>query len=103
MMNFNDILDEIYVDDEFPVKTHDSATRRKKTYLKGKHRYELLRQKNQLPPRKKDSVLRGMTRKTYIANSCKDWLISYGFRKHHNTVRREWSANDKMNEYAMEV
>lgn len=101
-MNFNDILDEIYVDEEFPVKTHDSATRRKKTYFKAKKRYDMVRQKDCLPHKKKDAVLHGMMRKTCVAKDNALAIIS-SFKSDRGTVRRQWSANDKMNDYVMEV
>ena len=94
---------DIPVEDDFPVKNHSSAARRRKTYLKGKHRYELLRQKDKLPPSKKDSVLRGMARKTCIFHVPKSWKIKHDLRINRSTVRRQWGADDKMNEYAMEV
>ena len=98
--NFNDV-DETYVDDSFPVKNLDLAARRKKTFFKGKKRYNLARHKGFTPHPKDESVLRGMMRKTCAVNS-NVWKNSSTFETNRGTVRRQWSANDKMNEYAME-
>ena len=100
--NFDDVIDETYIDDDFPVKNHNSAARRKKAYFKGKRRYNLALQKGFVPDAKDRSILRGMMRKTCVINPY-IWKCATCFTTNRGTVRRDWSANDKMNEYVTEV
>ena len=94
--NFDDV-----VEIDFPAKNHSMAIRRKKTFFKGKKRYNLARHKGFTPHPKDESVLRGMMRKTCVVNA-NVWKCASCFETNRGTVRRQWSANDKMNEYTME-
>lgn len=93
-----DVCDEI----DFPVKDHSSAARRKKTFVKGKKRYDLARHKGFTPYPENESVLRGMMRKTCVINA-DIWKSASHFKSNQGTVRRRESVNDKLNEYVMEA
>lgn len=97
MENINEIVLE-----EFPIKDRSSRPgRRKKTYFKGKQRYDRARQKGFTPYPEKESVLRGMMRKTCVINA-NVWKGDSRFDTDRGTVRRQRGANDKLNDYAME-
>ena len=99
--NFNNSIDDTYIEDDFPVKNHRSASRRKKTFFKGKKRYDLARQIGYIPDPKDEYVLRGMMRKTCAVNG-NVWKGASSFKTNRGTIRRQLSANDKTNEYTME-
>lgn len=100
---FGEIIDDSIFDSEnFPVKDRKQASaRRKKTYFKGKKRFDMIRLKGFTPLPEAESVLRGMTRKTSIIRS--DIQRGSYFETSRSNIRRRLIANDKLAEYAMEV
>lgn len=107
MENINEIVLE-----EFPIKDRSSRPgRRKKTYFKGKQRYELCKHNldhGRMVLPKSESVTKGMLRKTNVMKrSLKTAFWNEGYlkgtnRRNHNTNKRLTDSNDKMNDYAME-
>ena len=101
---FDKIIDDSIFDSEnFPVKDRKRAsTRRKKSYFKGKWRFDRLYQKGFTPFYKYEPTLRGMMRKTNIIRwySPNDGTRQKGFN--HSDIRRLITANDKLAEYVME-
>lgn len=97
------IDDSIYDSENFPVKDRKQASaRRKKTYFKGKKRFNMIRLKGFTPLPEAESVLRGMTRKTSIIRS--DIQRGSYFETSRSNIRRRLITNDKLAEYAyMEV
>ena len=96
-----DIVEE---PESFPTKNRTKASvRRKKTYFKGKNRYDRICRKGFVPYRNKESVIRGMFRKT---NVVRVYCSSGDTRQkgfNHSNIRRPCSAFDKMTEYYEEA
>lgn len=111
MTNFEEMVaDEMfpetnnaYDSENFPTKDRSrSSARRKKTYYKGKKRFERLSNTKGFTTYKKEPVMQGMLRKTnaFVVVNEND---TTHFRTDRNTVRRQLIANDKMMEFAMEA
>ena len=78
--------------ESFPVKDRTSkSSRRKKTYFKGKKRYDRVYQKGFTPFPNKESVIRGMMRNTR----------QKGFN--HSVIRSLNSVDNKMLDYYKEA
>lgn len=99
---FDEIIDDsIYDSENFPVKDRKQASaRRKKTYFKGKKRFDMIRLKGFTPLPEQESVLRGMTRKTSIIRS--DIQRGSYFEGTRSNIRRQETSNDKLLEFVME-
>ena len=101
---FDDENDICEATESFPVKDRETkSSRRKKTYFKGKNRYNRICQKGFVPYRNKESVIRGMMRKTNIVRvyCSSDDTRQKGFN--HSVIRRLDSADDKMYGYYEET
>lgn len=91
-----------YDSENFPTKNRSrSAARRKKTYFKGKKRFDRLSNAKGFTAYKKEPVMQGMLRKTNAFVVINDNETTH-FGTDRNTVRRRLSVNDKIMEYAME-
>lgn len=98
----NDDISEII--ESFPVKDRASkSSRRKKTYFKGKNRYDRVYQKGFTPYRNKESIIRGMMRKTNVVRvyCSSDSTRQKGFN--HSIIRSLDSTDNKMLEYYEEA
>lgn len=99
---FDETIDESVFDQEaFPIKNRSHASRRKKTYFKGKRRFETVYKKGFTPFPEKESIIRGMLRKTNVIKVFHEHDATR-FGTNPGTVRRRSIADDKMAEYAME-
>ena len=90
--------------ESFPTKNRTKASvRRKKTYFKGKKRYDRVCRKGFVPYRNKESVIRGMFRKTNVVRvyCSSDNTRQKGFNR--SNIRRLSSAFDRMSEYYEEA
>ena len=90
--------------ESFPVKDRTSkSSRRKKTYFKGKKRYKRVCQKGFTPYPNKESVIRGMMRKTNVIRvyCSSDNTRQKGFN--HSIIRSLNSTYDKMRDYYEEA
>lgn len=97
----NDISETI---ESFPVKDRTSkSSRRKKTYFKGKKRYNRVYQKGFTPFPNKESVIRGMMRKTNVVRvyCSSDNTRQKGFN--HSIIRSLNSVDNKMLDYYKEA
>ena len=97
----NDISETI---ESFPVKDRTSkSSRRKKTYFKGKKRYDRVYQKGFTPFPNKESVIRGMMRKTNVIRvyCSSDNTRQKGFN--HSIIRSLNSVDNKMLDYYKEA
>ena len=97
----NDISETI---ESFPVKDRTSkSSRRKKTYFKGKKRYDRVYQKGFTPFPEKESVIRGMMRKTNVIRVYRssDSTRQKGFN--HSIIRSLDSVDNKMLDYYKEA
>lgn len=92
-----------YDSENFPTKDRGRpAARRKKTYFKGKKRFDMIHQKGFTPLPEQESVLRGMTRKISVIRNDIVGRGSY-FETSRANIRRQETSNDKLAEFAMEV
>ena len=90
--------------ESFPVKDRTSkSSRRKKTYFKGKKRYDRVYQKGFTPCPNTESVIRGMMRKTSVVRmySPNDSTRQKGFN--HSIICSLDSTDNKMLEYYEEA
>lgn len=90
--------------ESFPVKDRTSkSSRRKKTYFKGKKRYDRVYQKGFTPYRNKESIIRGMMRKTSVVRvySPNDSTRQKGFN--HSNTRRDLNSNELIKDYYEKV
>lgn len=110
MTNFEEMVaDEMfpetnnaYDSENFPTKDRSrSSARRKKTYFKGKKRFNMIHLKGFTPLPEQESVLRGMTRKTSIIRSDIVGRGSY-FETSRSNIRRQETSDAKLTEFAME-
>lgn len=84
--------------DEFPTKNHRNVTRRKKTFFKSKHRFDILHSLGLEPRSKQKPKIRGFLRKTNVLNhECGTPYVTS-----MSNIRRLASANNKLSEYFME-
>lgn len=91
-----------YDSENFPTKDRSrSSARRKKTYFKGKKRFDRLSNTKGFTAYKKEPVMQGMLRKTNAFVVVNENETTH-FGTDRNTIRRRLSANDKMAEFAME-
>lgn len=100
---FDEIIDDsIYDSENFPIKDRaHTSSHRKKTYFKGKKRFNMIHLKGFIPLPEQESVLRGMTRKTSVIRSDIVGRGSY-FETSRSNIRRQETASSKMTEFAME-
>lgn len=101
---FGDETDICEVTESFPVKDRTSkSSRRKKTYFKGKKRYDRVYQKGFTPFPNKESVIRGMMRKTNVIRvyCSSDNTRQKGFN--HSVIRSLNSVDNKMSDYCKEA
>ena len=101
---FDDETDIYEAAESFPVKDRETkSTRRKKTYFKGKNRYHRVCQKGFTPYPNKESVIRGMMRKTNVIRvyCSSDNTRQKGFN--HSIIRSLDSTDNKMLEYYEEA
>lgn len=92
----------VYDSENFPVKDRDRASsRRKKTYFKGKQRFDRLSNSKGFSLYKREPVMRGMLRKTNAFVVVNENETTH-FGTDRNTVRRRATADDKMTEYGFE-
>ena len=97
------IDDSIFDSENFPVKDRSkAAARRKKTYFKGKRRFDKVYPNGFWPNPKAEPIIRGMLRKTYVIKPFHE-KDTTRFGTNRGTIRRQEIANDKLAEYAMEV
>lgn len=110
MTNFEEMVaDEMFPEtnstfdsENFPVKDRKHASsRRKKTYFKGKKRFDMIHLKGFIPLPEQESVLRGMTRKTSIIRNAIVGRGSY-FETSRSNIRRQETSDAKLMEFAME-
>lgn len=90
--------------ENFPIKDRISkSSRRKKTYFKGKKRYDRIYQKGFTPYRNKESIIRGMMRKTNVVRmySPNDSTRQKGFN--HSNTRRDLNASELIKDYYEEA
>lgn len=101
---FGDETDICEMTESFPMKDRESkSARRKKTYFKGKNRYDRVCQKGFTPFPNKESVIRGMMRK---ANVIRVYCSSDNTRQkgfNHSIIRSLNSVDNKMLDYYEEV
>lgn len=92
----NDIFEDTFVDENFPEKDRSRSYRRKKTYFKGRKRYNRIYQKGFTPFSNTESIIKGMMRKTNIIRvySPNDPTRQRGFNR--GNLRRIDSANYKL-------
>lgn len=92
----NDIFEDTFVDENFPEKDRSRSYRRKKTYFKGRKRYNRIYQKGFTPFSNTESIIKGMMRKTNIVRvySPNDPTRQRGFNR--SNLRRIDSANYKL-------
>ena len=95
------IDDSIFDSENFPVKNRSHAARRKKTYAKGKHRFETLRSFGFDPIPEWKPVICGILRNTNLVVPVHDPIGTPRATSISN-VRRLASANDKLSGYFME-
>lgn len=103
---FPEIMDDSIFDSEnFPVKDRKQASaRRKKTYFKGKKRFDRLCDFGFEPLIRNTKVIHGMLRETNVIRATLDRNSEVYRFKNRSTIRRLNVANDKLAEYAyMEV
>ena len=101
---FGDETDICEVTESFPVKDrYSKSARRKKTYFKGKKRYDRVYQKGFTPFPNKESVIRGMMRKTNVIRvyCSSDNTRQKGFN--HSIIRSLNSVDNKMLDYYKEA
>ena len=101
---FGDETDICEVTESFPIKDRESkSARRKKTYFKGKKRYDRVYQKGFTPFPNKESVVRGMMRKTNVVRvyCSSDNTRQKGFN--HSIIRSLNSVDNKMSDYCKEA
>lgn len=101
---FGDETDICEVTESFPVKDRKTkSARRKKSYFKGKNRYKRVCQKGFTPYPNKESVIRGMMRKTNVIRvyCSSDNTRQKGFN--HSIIRSLNSTYDKMRDYYEEA
>lgn len=92
-----------YDSENFPTKDRSrSAARRKKSYFKGKKRFDRLSNTKGFTAYKKEPVMQGILRKTNAFVVVNENEITH-FGTDRNTIRRQLSAKDKMIEFAMEA
>ena len=90
--------------ESFPVKDRTSkSSRRKKTYFKGKKRYDRVYQKGFTPYRNKESIIRGMMRKTNVVRvyCSSDRTRLKGFN--HSNTRRDLNSSQLIKDYYEEA
>lgn len=90
--------------ESFPVKDRTSkSSRRKKTYFKGKKRYDRVYQKGFTPFPEKESVIRGMMRKTNVIRvyCSSDNTRQKGFN--HSNTRRDLNSSELIKDYYEEA
>lgn len=98
-----EMLDENVIDtEEYLAKDRSRADKRKKTFMKGKNRFNRVRQKGFTPPRSKESVIRGMFRKTNVVRvyCSSDNTRQKGFN--HSAIRRKNKSDYAINDYYKE-
>lgn len=94
--------DTVYNSENFPTKDRKHASdRRKKSYFKGKKRFDRLSNTKGFSVHKKEPVMRGMLRKTNAFEIVNENDITH-FGTDRNTLRRQQSVNEKLLEYTME-
>ena len=90
--------------ERFPVKDRTSkSSRRKKTYFKGKKRYDRAYQKGFTPYRNKESIIHGMMRKTNVVRvyCSSDSTRQKGFN--HSNTRRDLNSSELIKDYYEEA
>lgn len=102
---FDEIIDDSIFDSEnFPVKDRKQASaRRKKTYFKGKKRFDRLCDFGFEPLIGDTKVIRGMLKETNVIRPTFERNSEVYRFKNRSTVRRLNVSNDKMAEYSREV
>ena len=98
-----EMFDENIIDaEEYLAKDRSRADKRKKTFMKGKNRFNRVCQKGFTPPRSKESVIRGMFRKTNVVRvyCSSDDTRQKGFN--HSAIRRKNKSDYAINDYYKE-
>lgn len=101
---FSETVENFMFDSEnFPVKDRKQASaRRKKTYFKGKKRFDRLCDFGYEPLIGKTKVIRGMLKETNVIRPTFERNSEVYRFKNRSTVRRLNVANSKLAEYVME-
>ena len=99
---FGDETDICEVTESFPVKDrYSKSARRKKTYFKGKKRYDRIYQKGFTPFPEKENRIKGMLRSTNVITA------NYNPDPFHETdisaVRRDLDASELIKDYYEEA
>lgn len=95
--------DAIYDSENFPVKDRKHASsRRKKTYFRGKKRFDRLCNFGLEPLFRNHQVIRGMLRKTNIVCPTLERNSDIYHFNNRGTVRRLDTVNDKLAEFGSE-
>lgn len=98
-----EMFDENVIDaEEYLAKDRSRAYKRKKTFMKGKNRFNRVCQKGFTPYRNKESVIRGMLRKTNIVRvyCSSDGTRQKGFN--HSVIRRKDKTDYALKDYYTE-